>query len=93
MGCCFVDYERSFLSTHKMIRLLHWLVLPTGFLIVNWMDFTPRFGMDLMVVLSCFCFQQSDVHYSVLSLLLCLTDSPTNATYSPVNLNGSKVEG
>ena len=44
----------------------------------------------LLIVL---LFQQSDVHYSVLSLLLCLADSPTNATYCPVDLNASKVEG
>ena len=32
------------------------------------------------------------MHYSVLSLLLCLAESPTNAEYSPVDLDGSKLD-
>ena len=33
------------------------------------------------------------MHYSVLSLLLCLAESPTNTQYSPVDLDGSKLDG
>ena len=40
-----IDCATSLLSMHKMTKLMHWLVLLKGSLIVSLIRFTPRFGV------------------------------------------------